>query len=256
MIKTILRFIKKNPRLYNLTEIIYNFFRVIKFTIWGSKSDENYWARRHNNKKHRKKDDWGGEDTDWINSYRNSTEHPHRKLLIEKISGVKPVSILEVGCNCGPNLFLLAKIFPMAELTGVDINSMAVQKGNEWFEQEGIKNIKLIACKAEELEQFSDNAFDVVFTDALLIYFGPDKIKKVIKEMIRVSGKELILLEWNDFANEKNSLGKYDKHWVRNYKSLLKGFVSEENIITEKIPEDLWPDNNWQKYGAVIEVKK
>jgi hypothetical protein len=74
--------------------------------------------------------------------------------------------------------------------------------------------------------------------------------------MIRVSGKELILLEWNDFENEKNNLGKYNKHWVRNYKSLLKEFVSEDKIITEKIPEDLWSDKNWQKYGAVIEVKK
>jgi hypothetical protein len=41
------------------------------------------------------------------------------------------------------------------------------------------------------------------------------------------------------------------REWL---KRLLKGFVPEENIHITKMPEELWPDKYWQKYGGVVEV--
>ena len=119
--------------------------------------------------------------------------------MVETISNLNPNSILEIGCNCGPNLYLLAKKFLNAEIIGIDINSMAVQKGNEWLAQEGFSNVKLLESKADELGQFQDKSFDVVFTDAVLIYIGPDKIKEIIENMIRITRKALILMEWHSF---------------------------------------------------------
>ena len=114
-------------------------------------------------------------------------------------------------------------------MMGIDINSMTVQKGNEWLAQEGISNVKLLEGKAGELGCFKDKSFDIVFTDAVLIYIGPDKIKDVMGEMIRLTRKALILMEWHSFEPERKDLkglGVYHSgYWIRDYAALLKQFV-------------------------------
>ena len=49
--------------------------------------------------------------------------------------------------------------------------------GNEQLAQEGIPSVRLMVGKADELDQFQNSSFDIVFTNALLIYAGPDKIR-------------------------------------------------------------------------------
>lgn len=143
-------------------------------------------------------------------------------------------------------------------MVGIDINPAAIQKGKEWLAQEGISNVKLVVGKADELQAIPDKRFDIVFTDAVLIYIGPDKITKVVKELIRIARRALILVEWHYFeAWEKDprGLGVYHcGNWKRNYVALLRQFVGEEQIHLTKITDDIWPDKNWSKVGAVIEV--
>ena len=248
--------LKKMPVLYRFVEKGYTYtllrFQYLKYLLVGTKVMEKEWATRH--LREREKDGCSKENTDWIRSYWDSLDHPHRPFLIEKISKFNPSSILEIGCNCGPNLHLLAKKFPDAKIIGIDINPVAVQKGNEWLVEEGISNITLLEGKADELGQFQDRSFDVVFTDAVLIYIGPDKIKEVIAEMLRVSRRALILLEWHCFNSKSNHLGVYVGVWMRNYVTLLDEFVPENKIKVIKTPEELWSNENWQMYGGVIEV--
>ena len=247
--------LKKWPTLYRFVETSYHIlrFRHLRECLLGTKAREEEWATRHL----RKGDDWGKGSNDWIESYRNSADHPHRQILIETVSKYNPLNILEIGCNCGPNLYLLGKKFPDAEIRGVDINPMAVQKGNEWLAQEGISNVKLLEGKADELRQFQDKSFDIVFTDAVLIYIGPDKIKEVIKDMVRITHRALILIEWHSEDQRKDPDGfgvYYLGNWKRDYVALLKHFVREEEIQVTKISEDVWPDRAWKEVGAVIEV--
>jgi ubiquinone/menaquinone biosynthesis C-methylase UbiE len=250
--------LEKMPILYLFVAKVYTYstlrFRYLKYLLSGTKVMEKEWATRHLREGERERDDWGKGNDDWINGYRDSLDHPHRSFLIESISRFNPSSILEIGCNCGPNLYLLAKKFPDVKIIGIDINPMVVQKGNEWLVEEGISNVKLAEGKADELGQFQDKSFDVVFTDAVLIYIGPDKIKEVIAEMLRVTRKSLILLEWHCFNSKSNPAGVYVGHWMRDYVALLEEFVPVNKIKVIKMPEELWPDKNWQRWGGVIEV--
>lgn len=247
-------FLKRWPRSYNFLKrgyfAFYSIYYKLGMRLLGTKLGEKYWATRHL----RKGDDWGNENNDWVRGYWDSRDHSHRSFLIDRICKFSPFSILEIGCNCGPNLYLLAKKFPDAEIMGIDINSMAVQKGNEWFTQEGISNVKLLVGKADNLRQFQNKSFDVVFSDAVLIYIGPDKIKKVIEEMLRVTRKALIFLEWHCFNSRSNPLGLFVGHWVRDYKTLFEEFVPKEKINITKLPKELWNDKGWQRWGAIIEV--
>jgi len=227
-------------------------------------------------------------DESWIEGCWKSRNHPHRSFLVERICKFSPNSVLEIGCACGPNLYHIAKKFPDAEVRGIDVNSMAVQKGNEWFKRESLSNVKLEVGKAQELEQIAARSFDVVFTDAVLIYISPDEIKQVVKEMLRI-GRVLVLNEWHPFnkclalllhkycyfklKSEKYlpsrrrfrtlncsfepksaSLGLFVGHWVRDYRALFKEFVPKEKIFITKVPKGLWNDKGWQRWGAIIEV--
>lgn len=231
------RVLKKWPALYSFVATGYARFW---YFLSGTSAEERRWAGRTI-----------GE------GYWNNIEHPSKHFLVERIAAFSPFSsILEVGCASGPNLYLLAKRFPQAEIVGIDINSEAIDYGNAQFKREGISNVKLSIGKADELGEYQDRSFDIVFTNGLLLCIGPDKIKKVIMDMIRIARKGLILMEWHCFEPESkcNSRDVYVGYWVRDYVALLKEFISEEKIRVIKIPNELWPDENWQKWGGVIEV--
>jgi len=227
------------------------------------------WARRHLH------------DEGWVESYWKTRDHPHRAFLVERISKFSPIhSILEIGCASGPNLYQIAKKFPDADVKGIDINPMAVQKGNEWFRKEGLSNVKLEVGKAQEPTGYADKSFDVVFTDAVLIYIHPNEIRQVIMEMLRM-GRVLVLNEWYTFNKwlalllntyyylrlkskeyrlslepKSTSLGLFVGHWARDYKILFQEFVPKEKVHITKLPNKLWNDKGWQRWGAIIEVGK
>ncbi len=163
--------------------------------------------------------------------------------MVEKISSFQPDSILEIGCGYGSNLFWLAKKIPSAKVRGIDINPKEVEIGNEFLTKRNISNVKLLVGKADKLDQFKDKSFDVVLTDAVLMYIGPDKIKKVIKEMARIAKKALILVEWHNINSGKK--GQYDPHlglWKRDYSKLLNNLFPINKINFIKIDKNLWPN--------------
>ena len=220
-------------------------------------------------------------DESWLESYWKSRDHPHRSFLVDRIRRFSPIhSILEIGCATGPNLYNIAKTFPNADVRGIDINPVAVQKGNEWLRQEGFSNVKLEAGKAQNLRHFEDKNFDVVFTDAVLIYISPHEIRQTMKEMLRI-GRVLVLNEWHIFnkwraflvntfyyfrinlirgqqfkfsLKPKAGLGLFVGHWARDYWTLLEEFVPKGRIQITKLSKELWDDKNWQQWGAIIEV--
>lgn len=185
----------------------------------------------------------------------DSLNHPHRPWLVEKISSFQPKNILEIGCGYGPNLYWLAKRNPNAKIRGLDINPKIIEEADNFLIAKNLSiiDIKLSVGKAEELNYFEDKSFDIVFTDAVLMYVDSDKIRKVIQEMIRISNKGLILVEWH-----KEGPDTYDSHignWTRDYLKLLKQFIPEKQIKITKISKELWPNKNWIKLGYLIEVK-
>lgn len=225
----------------------------------------------------------------WIENYWKSRDHPHRFFLVERICQHSLIRrVLEIGCGPGANLYNLAKKLPNAEILGIDVNPVAVKRGNELLKTEGIRNVQLEVGKAQELKEFANKSFDVVFTDAVLIYISPDEINRVVEEMLRV-GIVLVLNEWHCFnkglawlsnmyywtrAKSKACLGAQSQsknlhcplrkkaaaqgffvgHWVRDYRALLGEFVPKGNLRITKLPKDLWDDRNWQRWGAIVEV--
>lgn len=234
-------------RLYRLALEAYFAIRPLRLKelIVGTKAWEDYWARR------KRGSDWHSKGHDWIEGYWESISHPHRQLLVEAVAKFKPKSILEIGCACGPNLYLLAKRFPEATIWGIDINRQAIDYGQERFYKAGMKNVWLCVGRADSL-LFAENTFDVVFTDATLIYIGPDKIQDVMGRMLNIAKKGLVLVERHRHLGGCDSVYR-DGLWQRDYVKLLHALSPTVGVSVSKIPNGIWPE--WADGGAVIEAK-
>lgn len=240
MNQKLISYLKKYSIVYRIVRRSYRGLISVFGFILGTEFEERRWASKSSS--------YGSGST--------VLNHPHRSFFLSKILNYSKInSFLEIGCGDGPNLYLVSKKFPNSKITGIDINPWSIENGIKWLKHEGVSNIKLSVGKADKLEEFHDDSFDIVFTDAVLMYIGPDKIRKVMKEMIRIAKHGLIFVEWHSFDSE-NSLGVYERHWRRNYEVLLKEFIPNNNVSIFKLPDGGgFNDELWNKFGALIEVK-
>lgn len=211
--------------------IIQKLNKIFKTSIF----DEIYWKYRNC------RGDWGNSI-----SYFDSLTHSHREAILEILGKrYRYFTLAEVGCNSGPNLEAIRRRFPITHLAGIDINKKAIKEGR-------IKNpdISLLVAKVDKLP-WPDKSFDVVLADAVLMYIGPDKIDKAIKEMVRVARDMIIIV---DFHKEGGSTrGQIELgHWVRDYSALFKehGLKAELRKITKKE----WKSRSWENLGHFITV--
>jgi ubiquinone/menaquinone biosynthesis C-methylase UbiE len=234
-------------------------FHHLKIVLFGTKEYEKEWQDRHEFAPD--SGDWGEKYIDWVKGYWNSVDHPHREYLVQAIVDLNPSSLLEVGCNCGPNLRMLAERLPRSRLIGIDINRESIEKGNGWMNAEGITNVHLEVGNADDLSRYPDRSFDIVFTDAVLIYIGPDKIEDVLQGFVRVARKNIVLCELDispsPVSETWDQKGKFIFRrglWAHNFVSLFRCLVPNMPIKITRIPIDLWDDEIWRKYGALIEM--
>lgn len=224
--------------------------RIIKKTIVKPKEvvkvqprrvqGEVYWERRSLSDT---EFDWGIVGaSDWIDDYWGSQEHSHRPLIIEALDRIKESvgldSLLEVGCNCGPNLSQINSKFPEVKLWGVDINEDAVKRASM------LSGVTVRVANFNKKLPFEDNSFDVVLADAVLMYVSPEQIQKTLKEINRVAKKAVIVVDWFD----ESKLGVLrDGHWARNYTKLFEDM--DLKVEANKITQDQWKNDKWERNG-------
>lgn len=123
-------------------------------------------------------------------------------------------SILEVGANTGQNLEALTTLgFHPDELTGLEPNAGA----DAALIQDGFN---VLGNTATDIE-CDDETFDLVFTCGLLIHIPPDELDKAMKEIVRVSSRYVLAMEY--FSAEPRMIpyrGKDDMLWARDFGSL------------------------------------
>lgn len=193
---------------------------------------------------------WKERKIDWKERYLSTWNHPHRKLIIEALKSFDWFSLWEVGCGPGANLVKITKELPGRQLGGSDINKEAIDLAKETF-RGGNFHVE----EADDL-LISDDAIDVVLSDACLIYYSPIKIGKVLDEITRVSRNYVVLCEFyspNWF--HRKLLRLKTGYYAHDYKKLLeeRGWF---DIQIVKIPENFWKGYPWQPFGHIIVAQK
>ena len=190
----------------------------------------------------------------YIRSTFTNVDLPHRKWLAESLlncGGVR--NILEVGCGWGANLEVLARRAPDVQLTGIDIAPRSIAEGARRFSSGGLNGIVLLEGYGHDLREFKDGSFDIVFTDAVLLYAGPDIIQQTLLEMQRVTNQWIVMLELHE--PRFGTRGRYTSDgWVRDYQSLVRKVLPESIVEVTSMPTDLRPSGRWPLRGALIKV--
>lgn len=189
---------------------------------------------------------WENRKIDWKTSYFDTWTHPHRTLIISVLKGFPWHSLWEIGAGAGANLRRIIHDIPDKQLGGSDINAEAVKFMNETF-QGGMFQVE-----SGENILMSDRSVDVVLSDMVLIYVGPTKIKKYLKEMKRVARSKIVLCEFHSESLFKRLWVWFKSgYYVHNYKKLLRKLGYYE-VYVQHIPREYWDVDNNSEFRSII----
>lgn len=230
---------------------------------------------------------WKKRDIDWSKAYW-TPEHPHRQVIVNILNGYTFNSVLEVGCGVGANLYCLKKALPHLKIAGCDINPQAIEEAKRQFEERKIELVdkeivhtqkkeekdiswidryaNKINLRSPEIDKvdfkvgditglpFHGASFDLVLTDACLIYVGPKKIDRALREIRRVGarGGYVMFVEFHS-SNifQRQFLRMVNGYYAYDYKKLLEEH-NFKGIKLFKFPEDVWHGEPWETMGYII----
>ena len=149
----------------------------------------------------------------------------------------RSIKILEVGSNIGNQLVSLQKI-GFKNLYGIEINKEAIE-----ISKSVTKDINFVWGSALDIP-FKDNYFDLVFTSGVLIHISPSDIKKVIREIHRVTKQYIWGLEYYaDKYEEVVYRGKKNMLWKTNFPKLYIDLFPNLKLVKEKKVQYLDSEN-------------
>lgn len=118
----------------------------------------------------------------WVGGFEQSgpiyVEKFWKKALKEVLLGTQEdllKNVLILGLGCGTLVKLISQKWPLARITGVEIDPIMISLGKKYFGLDNYKNLKIVLGNAKKQKL---SGFDLVICDA---YFGNknqlDKIK-------------------------------------------------------------------------------
>ncbi len=110
--------------------------------------------------------------------------------MLARAVGPEPRSALEVGCNIGRNLVALSHVIP--ELHGVEPNAKACEIARA---HPSLPGAAITQGEGASLP-YADATIDLVFTSGVLIHVAPDDLGVVVDEIVRVSRRYVLCLEY------------------------------------------------------------
>jgi len=97
-----------------------------------------------------------------------------------------PKRILDIGTGPGFSAFVLAEMFPEAEIIAVDLAAPYVRMARKWQEVRNITNIQFYHANAEDLSWLESETFDLINYAYVLHEMPADNAIRVINEMYRL----------------------------------------------------------------------
>ena len=96
----------------------------------------------------------------------------------------KPRRILDIGCGMGHNTLPIAKMYPDAEVIGIDTGRPMLRYGHARSVALGYENVKFVQAEASKLP-FEDESFDWIQTTMFFHETGGKSIYNIMTEIYR-----------------------------------------------------------------------
>lgn len=138
-----------------------------------------YWATRHETA-----------GPGWAERYWQDTGAPHRDALVAAVAELWPFrSLLEVGCNAGPNLRRFAARWPEVAYHGIDANADALETAR----RHGLGAALVHGALPAALTTLP--VVDVVVTCYALAYVAPEDLGRALTGLWAKTHRGLVLAE-------------------------------------------------------------
>lgn len=92
-----------------------------------------------------------------------------RDLTVAQILALEPRRVLEIGCGTG--LLLLPVAAQVERYCGVDFSSSSLRRLHAELHRRGWSHVRLLNRRANELEDLSDESFDLLVINSVIQYF-------------------------------------------------------------------------------------
>ena len=166
--------------------------------------------------------------------YYKTKYHPQYNLsaanirLYNEILNLKSIeTVFEFGCNIGRHLQRL-------QILGYDVYGMDINK--DFVKSCILQEINVIVGDENKLHTIESDSMDLVFTNSVLCHMSD--IKKAIKELKRITKRELIVCECINKTN--------DFWWEHDYEALgFKPIIELTSHKIEKAKYILYKYDQW-----------
>ena len=181
----------------------------------SGRQSETFWATREK------------DNPSWVMGYWNGRTLPARAKLAETIASLGVKTVLEVGSHSGANLWAIDQAASYVLLAGIEL-SEHVLEASKTLLAGSIKSPYAVQLGNGKGLPFENGRFDVVLSSIMLSCVGPENVKSVLSEMVRVSNRYIVLAEpFEDSRDAATPQGKPDPYpnttyWRRNYLGLLQ----------------------------------
>lgn len=134
---------------------------------------------------------WSGTFGDEYNKRNDKTFAPRQKWWDFVSETYQFCSVLEIGCNKGINLDMISRHLDHPGMAwGIDVNADAVKKAKSLY-----PDLNIVLGSGLDLP-FKDDYFEMAFTAGVLIHQSPSTIEHMMQEVIRVSCKWIMAIEY------------------------------------------------------------
>jgi SAM-dependent methyltransferase len=121
-----------------------------------------------------------------------------RYWLEKAYPGFTTGRVLDIGCGVGPITFVMAELWPDAEIIGIDLSPSCIRWARRESEARRLKNVAFYHVDGGDMRQFADASFDIVNEGYVLHEVPTYHGRAVVHEMIRVAkpGSTLTWFDW------------------------------------------------------------
>lgn len=157
----------------------------------------------------------------------------------EMLDGLNINGVLEIGCNRGYNLMAIEEILApkLVQSSYDDGYYFFGVEPNQYAREQAQKECRYHTLIEEgncfDLD-YVDNSVDLVFTSNVLIHIALKDLHKAMKEIIRVSKKYILCIEYFDEKETKIHYRGHDNAlWKRDFKKHYLEVCPELKIVKE-----------------------
>ena len=109
-----------------------------------------------------------------------------REWLTKLHGDMNPTRILDIGTGPGFSAFVLAEMFPEAEVIAVDLAALYVRMARMCAEMRNITNIKFYQANAEDMSWLESDSFDLINYAYVLHEMPAENALRIVSEMFRL----------------------------------------------------------------------